>query len=406
MKLLLLTRHIRAERGSADEGPVSTWSFEIGRRLAVRCEHFELLGLGAHSAQLARHRAPVARAGTHANTATLAGVAHWGLAASRVRHFDVVLGADWVSAALGLLWRGRSSVQRVLAVVHGPELEPGPPLALAPLARMYRRTCELGLHRCDGVFATSTRADARLAELDVQRRELIGRGCDEQRFRPAPKSALARDLGLLERRVLLGVGRLVPERRIDKVLFAVSALGVRYPDLCYVVVGEGPERERLELLAERLKISHRVRFLGRVAPAALPAVYNLCDAFVHLSSGSGHGWEDGAALLEALSSGKPAVLTARLAAEEGVDAATACIIPEDDSIALGDALTTLLDQPEYAAALGRRGRDQVLAHSTWDRAADRLLAAVSRATRGVTSETTRDAHRSGLRGVGAALVER
>jgi glycosyltransferase involved in cell wall biosynthesis len=312
-----------------------------------------------------------------------------------------VLGADWVSATLGLAWRGRSSVQRVLTVVHGPELEREP--ALDPWGRMYRRTCELALRRCDGVFATNARVEALLDGIGVRRRTLIGRGCDERRFQPAPRSSLERDLGLLDRRVLLGVGPLSPERRVDKVLFAVSALGVRYPDLCYVIVGEGPERERLELLAERLRISHKVRFLGRVGPAALPAVYNLCDAYVHLSSGSGHGPDDAPALLAALASGKPSVVTAGLAADERIDSGAACIVPEDDSTALGDALTTLLDRPEYAAALGERGRAHVLAHATWDRAADRLLAALARAVRGVRPERESP---GGPRSVGAALVER
>jgi glycosyltransferase involved in cell wall biosynthesis len=377
----------------------------MARRLARRCEQFAMLQVGAGAAELAGVPAPFEPRGPGASSSPLAAVAQWGLAASRVRHFEVVLGADWVSATLGLAWRGRSSVQRVFTVVHGPELEREP--ALDPWGRMYRRTCELALRRFDGVFATSARAEALLAGLDVRRRALIGRGCDEQRFQPAPKGTLQRDLGLADRRVLLGVGPLLPERRIDKVLFAVSALGVRYPDLCYVIVGEGPERERLELLAQRLRISHKVRFLGRLGPAALPAVYNLCDAYVHLSSGSGHGADNAPALLAALASGKPAVVTVGLAADERIDAGTACIVPEDDSVALGQALTTLLDRPEYAAALGQRGRAHVLANATWDRAADVLLAALSQAVRGARPERASPAApRRALRSVGAALVER
>jgi glycosyltransferase involved in cell wall biosynthesis len=402
MKLLLLTRQFRPE-----QAPLPTWSCEMARRLAPRCEQFALLDLGATAAELAGGPARFDRPGVRTGSSPCVSMAQWGLAASRVRRFDVVLGADWLSAALGLAWRGRSSVQHVFAVVHGPELEREQPGTLDPWGRLYRRSCELALRRCDGVFATSARSDALLARLDVQRRDLIGQGCDEQRFQPAPRSALERDLGLSNRRVLLGVGPLLPERRIDKVLFALSALGVRYPDLCCVLVGEGPERERLALLAERLRISHKVRFLGRVGPSVLPAVYTLCDVYVHLRAGSGYGPEDASALLAALSSGRPAILTAGLAADEGIDATMACIVPEDDSMALGEALTTLLDRPMDAAALGQRGRAHVLASSTWDGAAERLLAAVSRVARGVRSErATREAQRRGLRGVGSALVER
>jgi glycosyltransferase involved in cell wall biosynthesis len=210
----------------------------------------------------------------------------------------------------------------------------------------------------------------------------IGRGCDPERFRPMPRGTLAREHGLLDRRVLASVGPLVPERCIDKVLFALSALGVRYPDLCYVVAGCGPERHRLELLAVRLRIAHKVRFLGAVSAAEWPQVFNLCDVFVHLTSGGPSPLDTGGgALIEAQASGKPLLVTARAAAEEGIDEQAAVIVPEDDSTALADGLTRLLDDPEHAGALGERGRQRVLSNVTWDAAADRLVQAMARAAR-------------------------
>jgi glycosyltransferase involved in cell wall biosynthesis len=194
-----------------------------------------------------------------------------------------------------------------------------------------------------------------------------------------PRGALAREHGLLDRRVLLSSGPLVPERCIDKVLFALSALGVRYPDLCYVIAGDGPERHRLELLAERLRIAHRVRFFGAVSADAWPEVLNLCDVFVHLTSGGSRPADTGgAALTEAQSSGKAVVVTSAAAAEEEIDEHTAVIVPEDDSTALADALTRLLDDFQQVRRLGERGRSRVLASATWDAAADRLMQTITR----------------------------
>jgi phosphatidylinositol alpha-1,6-mannosyltransferase len=395
MKLLLLTR-----RFPPHEGAVSTWSFELARRLAPRCDDFAVCAIGPVTAELGEFGFDLLRLPSISRRTT--GIAAWGLPSLRGRQFDAVLGSDWLSASLALAWRGRSSIERVFAAVHGSELAWR--RAGVPLGRMYRRTAELALERFDAVFAANGIARAALDTIHVQRRGFIGRACDPDRFRPLARGALARQLGVFDRRVLLSVGRLVPERRIDKLLYAVSALGVRYPDLCHVIAGDGPERQRLELLAERLRIAHKVRFLGRVDGRRLPELYNLCDVFVHLSGGAREAADsDGSVLIEALSSAKPALITARWAKLEGIDEQLASIVPEDDSIALGDGLAAFLDQPERASRLGQRARAWVLANATWDRVADRLVSAMSGALRGPHIE--RDGGASApLRG--AAFAER
>jgi phosphatidyl-myo-inositol dimannoside synthase len=370
VRLLLVTRDLPPRAG-----PVSTWSFEMARRLAQRCDDFAVLGIGAAASELARVAGfDLIPLGT--GSPGLASVAARGLTALRARRFDCVLGADWVMGALGLAWRGRSSVDRVFAVIDDAELDRH---AARPIGGVYRKSREVVLARFDAVLTQSSRAQAWLDGLHGARALPIGRGCDPERFRPMQRGSLAREQGLLDRRVLASAGPLVPERSIDKVLFALSALGVRYPDLCYVVVGRGPERHRLERLAERLRIAHRVRFLDAVSAAEWPDVYNLCDVFVHLASGDPRAVDTGAgALIEAQASGKPLLVTARAAAEEGIDGETAMIVPEDDSTALAEGLTRLLDHPERAAWLGERGRQRVLTSVTWDAAADRLVQTIAR----------------------------
>jgi phosphatidylinositol alpha-1,6-mannosyltransferase len=300
-------------------------------------------------------------------------------------------------------------VERVFAVVHDAELDRHPARVARPIDGVYRKSRELLLARFDAILTPSARTRAWLDGVQGACALPIGRGCDPERFRPMPRGALASEHGLLDRRVLASVGPLVPERCIDKVLFALSALGVRYPDLCYVVAGCGPERQRLELLAVRLRIAHRVRFLGAVAAAEWPQVFNLCDVFVHLTSGGPLPLDTGGgALIEAQASGKPLLVTAGAAAEEGIDEQTAVIVPEDDSTALAEGLTRLLDHPEHAGPLGERGRRRVLSNVTWNAAADRLIQAIARAPRRPRDEFA--CARSGVRRrmprAGAVLVER
>jgi glycosyltransferase involved in cell wall biosynthesis len=402
VRLLLLTRDLPPRVQTA-----STWSFEMAQRLARRCDDFAVLSIGSGPAELA-HAAGFDVITVRAGSPGLASVAARGLSALRTRGFDSVLGADWVVAALGLAWRGRSSVERVFAVVHDSEIDRHAARLARPIDGVYRKSRELLLARFDAILTTSARTQAWLGGLHGACALPIGRGCDPERFRPMPRGTLSREHGLLDRRVLASVGPLVPERCIDKVLFALSALGVRYPDLCYVVVGCGPERHRLERLAVRLRIAHKVRFLGAVSAAEWPQVFNLCDVFVHLTSGGPSPLDTGGgALIEAQASGKPLLVTAGAAAEEGIDEHTAVIVPEDDSTALAEGLERLLDHPEHARAQGERGRQRVLSGATWDAAADRVIQAISSAPRRPRHEfACAPGAASRLPRAGAVLVDR
>jgi len=370
MKLLLSTRDYPPELAE-----LADWTNAIAQRLARRCDDFALLRTGSGAASLAEAGTLLETIVLPAHARSLAGAAARKLGGPRASRFDVVLGADWLSAALGLAWRGRSRQQRVLAVVHGPELDARGRLDTWPFGAVYGRGCARTLARCDAVFATSAHAGAVLTRRGWPlSAELVGSGCDTERFKPAARGALAREHGLLERRVLLSVARLVPRRQLDRLLFAVGALGVRYPDLCCVFAGAGPELERLQRLAVRLRVAHRVRFLGAVDAARLPELYNLADVVVQLSGGPPSGGEASASvLLQALACGKPLVATASAATEDVLDEQTARIVPDDDSTALADALTTLLDQPLLARRLGEQGRARVIATASWDLAAERLL---------------------------------
>jgi phosphatidylinositol alpha-1,6-mannosyltransferase len=409
MKLLLVTRDF-----SGRQAAISTWSVELAERLARRCEDFAVLSLGRAGAT-ATESTSFEWLGPASSVPTLRHIGAWRAELSQaIRRFEVVLGADWLSAAAGLAWRGRSSIRRVCAVVHGPELEWRGPPATWPIAPLCRTARSIVLGRADGVLTVSGYARAWLEaqEPRVARSDFIGRGCDVERFRPSARGNLARDLGLSQRRVLLSVCRLVPERRIDKVLFAVSALGVRFPDLRYVIVGEGPERKRLERLAKRLRISHRIRFLGEVDAATLPAVYNLCDVFVQLSAAASPPDVCAPALLEALACAKPVVVTASAASEEIVDEQVGFSVPDGDSTELAEALTTLLDRRELAAQMGERGRARVLSRATWDAVADRVLSVLDERKREPALRSARalePAPPAGLRweaSRGMALAER
>ncbi|MGO8776986.1 MAG: glycosyltransferase family 4 protein [Terracidiphilus sp.] len=125
-------------------------------------------------------------------------------------------------------------------------------------------------------------------------------------FTPGDGSQQRAALALEGKRVLLTVGRMDPHERYkgqDRVIAAIPELVAKGHDICYLVIGEGDDRKRLETLARDAGVNERVRFLGRVGLQTLVEIYRMADLFVMPSTGEGFG----VTFLEAMASGTPAL---------------------------------------------------------------------------------------------------
>jgi glycosyltransferase involved in cell wall biosynthesis len=153
-------------------------------------------------------------------------------------------------------------------------------------------------------------------------------------------------LPLEGRRVLLCVARLSPQKGVDTAIRALPRIRRDHADAVLLVLGEGPERQRLETLAGELGVSGSVLMPGRVGDVA--ALYRRADVVVHPARWEGFGL----ALLEAMLAGKPVVATRAGSAPEVVGEESGTLVPPDDAQALGEAVSSLLSDPARAAALG------------------------------------------------------
>lgn len=129
---------------------------------------------------------------------------------------------------------------------------------------------------------------------------MLRNGVDLSAFRPVDRDAARQTLGFT-RPTLLAVSNLVPKKRHLLMIEALAQLeGV---DLA--IVGDGPERPRIEALARERGVDDRVRFLGRKPQACLPPLYSAADLLIHPSLRE--GWPN--VLLESMACGTPVVVS-------------------------------------------------------------------------------------------------
>jgi len=144
-------------------------------------------------------------------------------------------------------------------------------------------------------------------------------------------------------------GRLAPEKGVDVLVEAIGLLG---DEARLEVAGDGPERERLEALAEA-RAPGRVRFWGRLSKGRLMEL--LSDAAVCAIPSR---WYENQpmAVLEAFACGVPVVATGLGGLPELIEPGTdGEIVPSDDPAMLAKAIDGLLHDPVRAFAMGRAG---------------------------------------------------
>jgi glycosyltransferase involved in cell wall biosynthesis len=162
-------------------------------------------------------------------------------------------------------------------------------------------------------------------------------------------------------RVVLAVARLTEQKGID---VAVRALPLLPDDTVLVVLGEGPEREKLGRLARDLGVDSRLFLPGRVPDVA--AWLNRASVLAHPARWEGFGL----GVLEGMLAGLPVVASNVSSLPElVVDGATGVLVPADDAQALAAGIERALADP----SLGAAGRQRAASEFSVARMADRFV---------------------------------
>jgi glycosyltransferase involved in cell wall biosynthesis len=161
---------------------------------------------------------------------------------------------------------------------------------------------------------------------------------------------------------LLAVGRLVEKKGFDVLVEACERLDAWDCPFHCTVIGDGPLRSSLEARARQHNLAHRITFRGAQSNETVLRAMQQHHVLVVPSRPARDGTRDGipTVLLEALSYGRTVVASRFAGIPELVkDGETGRLVPPDDPLALAEALRSVFDDPQQAAAMGRAGRECV-----------------------------------------------
>ncbi|MBT4431734.1 MAG: glycosyltransferase family 4 protein [Nitrospinaceae bacterium] len=175
--------------------------------------------------------------------------------------------------------------------------------------------------------------------------EILFNTVDGEVYRPGPKKKeLLEQYGLEGKKVLLTVARVArteKDKGFEVVLGAVQLLSSEFPELRYLIVGDGDYLAELKRKTEDLGILERVVFAGYVPDSELRNFYNLCDIFVMPSKKEGFG----IVFLEALACGKPVIAGDRDGSRDPLmDGKLGQLVNPDDPEEVADAIRNIIGE--------------------------------------------------------------
>jgi len=150
------------------------------------------------------------------------------------------------------------------------------------------------------------------------------------------------------KQVLLYIGRLAREKNLDFLMTVFALIQTKLPDTILILVGGGPDRERLENLADKLKIRSSLIITGFVDHAVIGCYASLADIFVFPSDSE----TQGLVLLEAMAAGVPAVAVRAPGCEDVLNDGGGLLVPLDKQI-FSDAVIELLSDRNRRMQLSR-----------------------------------------------------
>ena len=185
--------------------------------------------------------------------------------------------------------------------------------------------------------------------------DVIPMGVDLKAFSPSKKSSSIRKRLGINGPFILTVGRMAEKKGFKYLIAAMPKILKRLPKAKLVLIGDGPDKEMLERLANELNLGSNVVFAGKVTHKELERWYPTADVFVLPSIVTSEGDTEGLGVvfLEAIASGTP-IIGSNVGGIPDIikHNKTGLLVPQKDKDALADAITKLLTDQKLIAGIG------------------------------------------------------
>jgi glycosyltransferase involved in cell wall biosynthesis len=252
--------------------------------------------------------------------------------------FDAIDAHYFYPDGVAAVMLGRYFNKPVVITARGTDIN------LVPQYALPRRMIRWAAENAAGMITVCNALKDEMVSLGIapDRITPLRNGVDLDLFRPGDRQALRAERGM-EGFTLMSVGHLEPRKGHELVIGAMPQL----PDAQLYIAGSGPDRKKLEDLAQELKVTDRVRFLGPLPQSELRNWYGGADALVLASSRE--GWAN--VLLESMACGTPVVASNVWGTPEVVASSEAGVLmAERTAKGVADAVRRLrAEYPEHEA---------------------------------------------------------
>ncbi len=205
--------------------------------------------------------------------------------------------------------------------------------------------------------------------VEEERISTIYCGMELGTFKSLPRRGKFKEKYGINGKMILYLGRINRSKGIDYAIKAFAKLAKERSDVIFVVAGpDDGYRSVLEKLKEQLNVADKVKFVGFIDEADKISAYVDADLFVHSVIYMGGV---GLAPLEAILCGTP-VIVSNGCGEVVKDANCGYIVAYDDIDSLKVKMNSILENPEEACEMVRRGKKYIRENLTWERVTDKV----------------------------------
>lgn len=224
-----------------------------------------------------------------------------------------------------------------------------------------------------GIVAVSEEVKTYLSRWGIGNKvQVIPNGVNHQRFSNSLQAAIPKSP---DRFTVGFVGSLKPWHGLSHLVNAFAQLHQRVPQSRLLIVGDGPQRDALQTDLAQRDLSQVAHLPGAVPPSDIPALLASMDIAVAPYPAHLDFYFSPLKVVEYMAAGLPVVVSDIGQLSHLVThGKTGWLVPPGDEVALADALEQLWHSPELRQRLGQAGQQYILAHHTWEKVAEQILA--------------------------------